>query len=210
MTTEKTETGYAEGSVSRLLELLRSGQWVRASASDSPEISAMLTRCADACFEINNMRPSLIAERRQALCGLLGKVGENLVIHSPFSCDFGFNIRIGDNFVGNFNLTILDEAEVIIGNNVMIGPNCSLITITHALHEDQRREGLMKALPITIGDNVWIAANVVVLPGAEIGEGAVIGAGSVVTGPVPAQMLAVGNPCRPVRPVAENDRIAFR
>lgn len=153
------------------------------------------------------MRPSLKAERQEAFRKLLGKVGENLVIHSPFRCDFGFNIRIGNNFVGNFNLTILDEAEVTIGDNVMIGPNCSLITITHALDSDQRNEGIMAARPITIGDNAWIAANVVILPGVEIGEGAVIGAGSVVTRSIPAGMLAVGNPCRPLRPVSDSDRV---
>lgn len=188
------------------IDMLLSGQWVRASAADSPEISAMLTSCADACFELNNLKPSLKEERLQILKGLLGKTGKNLVIHSPFRCDFGFNIRIGDNFVGNFNMTVLDEAEVTIGDNVMIGPNCSLITITHALHHDQRNSGLMAARPITIGDNVWIAANVVILPGVEIGEGSVIGAGSVVTRSIPAGVLAAGNPCRPLRPLADSDR----
>lgn len=87
MTTGQTETGYTDKTVGRLLDMLRSGQWVRAGAADTPEIDAMLTRCADACFEINNMRPSLKAERRQALCDLLGKVGDNFVIHSPFRCE---------------------------------------------------------------------------------------------------------------------------
>lgn len=196
--------------VEDILDMLRSGLWVHAGAADSPEISAMLARCADACFDLNNMRPSMKEERRIALEKLLGKAGDNIVINSPFRCDFGFNIQIGDNFVGNFNLTILDEAEVKIGNNVMIGPNCSLITITHALNHEQRNAGLMKALPITIGDNAWIASNVVILPGVEIGEGAVIGAGSVVTRSIPAGTLAVGNPCRPIRQVTEDDIINLK
>lgn len=207
MTNKHAETEYSGQPVHKLLDLLKSGHWVQAAAADIPEVSAMLTRCADMCFEINNMKPSLHSERRQAFKDLLGRTGDNLLIHSPFRCDFGFNIRIGNNFVGNFNLTILDEAEVNIGNNVMIGPNCSLITITHALHPDQRNAGLMSARPITIADNVWIAANVVVLPGVEIGEGAVIGAGSVVTRSVPPGMLAAGNPCRPIRAVNSSDRI---
>lgn len=207
MTTKQKEQNPQVQPIDRLLDLLRTGQWIYGKAADIPEINTMLTTCADACFDINQMRPSLKAERQEAFRKLLGKVGENLVIHSPFRCDFGFNIRIGNNFVGNFNLTILDEAEVTIGDNVMIGPNCSLITITHALDPDQRNEGIMAARPITIGDNAWIAANVVILPGVEIGEGAVIGAGSVVTRSIPAGMLAVGNPCRPLRPVSDSDRV---
>lgn len=196
-----------EPSVEKILEQLRAGTWVCAAAADSPAINALLTRCADACFDINNMRPSQKEERRQAFQKLLGKVGKDFVIHSPFRCDFGFNIRIGDHFIGNFNLTILDEAEVIIGDHVMIGPNCSLITITHALTEDERKAGVMAARPITIGNNAWIAANVVILPGVEIGEGAVVGAGSVVPHSIPPHMLAVGNPCRPIRPITESDRV---
>lgn len=89
----------------------------------------------------------------------------------------------------------------------MIGPNCSLITITHALQEDQRLEGLMAARPIKIGNHAWIAANVVILPGVEIGEGTVIGAGSVVTKSIPPRMLAVGNPCRPIQAITDENRI---
>lgn len=207
MTSTPNENNPLEPSVEKILEQLRAGAWVCAAAADSPAINALLTRCADACFDINNMRPSQKEERRQAFQKLLGKVGKDFVIHSPFRCDFGFNIRIGDHFIGNFNLTILDEAEVLIGDHVMIGPNCSLITITHALTEDERKAGVMAARPITIGNNAWIAANVVILPGVEIGEGAVVGAGSVVTHSIPPHMLAVGNPCRPIRPITESDRV---
>jgi len=190
-----------------ILQLLKNGEWVHAGANDCLEISQLLTLCADKCHELNMMRPSMRNEREHILRSLLGSAGNRLTIHNPFRCDFGFNIHIGDDFVGNFNLTILDEAEVKIGDNVMIGPNCSLITITHALQFDQRAEGMMRALPITIGNNVWIAANVTVLPGVTIGDGAVIGAGSVVTKSIPAGMLAVGNPCRTIRLVSSQDRI---
>lgn len=210
MLTTNKENALSSSSIDEILDMLHAGQWVSAAAADSPEVSDMLTRCADACFDINNMRPSCKEERRLAFQKLLGKFGKDSVIHSPFRCDFGFNIRIGDHFVGNFNLSILDEAEVTIGDNVMIGPNCSLITITHALQEDQRQEGLMAARPIKIGDHAWIAANVVILPGVEIGEGAVIGAGSVVTKSIPPRMLAVGNPCHPIRPITNEDRICLK
>ena len=187
--------------------LLGTGNWLHAGAEHFPEIGEALRKCADICFEINTLPPSRTSDRTRLFRKLLGSVGEKFLIHSPFRCDLGFNIHIGENFIGNFNLSILDEAPVNIGDNVMIGPNCSLITIMHALLQDQRNEGAMKALPVTICDNVWLAANVTVLPGVTIGEGAVIGAGSVVTRPIPAHTLAMGNPCRVVREISESDRI---
>lgn len=190
-----------------IFDILNDGVWLHAGAKDFPEVTEALRKCADMCHEINSIHPSMTDERAALLHGLLGSVGERFVINPPFRCDFGFNIHIGENFIGNFNLTILDEAKVTIGDNVMIGPNCSLITITHALLPDQRNDGIMSAKPIRIENNAWIAAGVVILPGVIIGEGAVIGAGSVVTRSIPAGMLAVGNPCRPLRPVTAADRV---
>ncbi|RXE71816.1 sugar O-acetyltransferase [Muribaculaceae bacterium Isolate-002 (NCI)] len=190
-----------------LFELLGAGCWVYGGAKDLPEVSRRLQVCADACFKINSLRPSETGRREESLRKLLGSAGENLVINPPFRCDFGYNIHIGNNFVGNFNLTILDEARVDIGDNVMIGPNCTLVTITHAMLPGQRNDGIMRALPVKIGDNAWLASNVVVLPGVTIGESAVIGAGSVVTKSVPSHTFAAGNPCRPIRPVTELDRV---
>lgn len=190
-----------------IFELLNRGEWVHAGAKDSPEVTKALQYCADICHAINTMPPSKRNDRSDLFRALFGSIGQTFVIHSPFRCDFGSNIHIGENFVGNFNLSILDEARVSIGNNVMIGPNCSLITITHALDAQQRNDGIMTARPIRIGNNVWIAANVVILPGVEIGDGAVIGAGSVVTRSIPANMLAVGNPCRTIRTITSEDRV---
>ena len=190
-----------------LFETLKAGAWIYAGAEDSPEISAALQRCADLCFQLNAVRPSDTEKRNCIIRELLGSIDENFIIHSPFRCDFGFNIHIGKNFIGNFNLSILDEAQVTIGDNVMIGPNCSLVTITHALLPDQRHEGIMQAKPITIGNNVWLAANVTVLPGVTIGDDSVIGAGSVVTKSIPPRTLAAGIPCRPMRPITDKDRV---
>lgn len=190
-----------------VFKLLEKGAWIYGSAKDLPEVSALLRRSADVCFEINALRPSESGRREELLRGLLGHVGNNLVVNPPFRCDFGYNINIGDNFIGNFNLTILDEARVIIGDNVMIGPNCTLATIVHAMLPDQRNAGIMRAQPITIGNNVWLASNVTVLPGVTIGDNAVIGAGSVVTKSVPASTFAAGNPCRPIRSITDRDRV---
>ena len=138
----------------------------------------------------------------------LEKMRSGRWLHSPFHCDFGAQISVGDHFVGNFNLTILDEAPVTIGSHVYIGPNVGIYTVHHALLADQRNEGIMQSLPVVIGDNVWIGGNTVILRGVTIGEGAVIGAGSVVSRDIPPRVIAVGNPCRVLRPLTEADRIA--
>lgn len=182
-----------------IFDRLRAGEKLYGLASDCPEVSAALSECADACFELNTMRPSEGNRREKLLRRLLGSVGDRIIINSPFRCDFGFNIHIGENFIGNFNLSILDEAEVNIGDNVMIGPNCTLITISHDLDPEERAGGLMQARPISIGNNVWIASDVKVLPGVSIGENAVVGAGSVVTKDIPAYCVAVGNPAKVIR-----------
>lgn len=174
-------------------ESLRSGKWINGF---TPEIAEALARCEDLCFQLNRIPPSHAKERDELVRELLGGIGKKYVLHSPFHCDFGFNIKVGENFVGNFNLTMLDEAEITIGDNVFIGPNTTLCTIIHELDPEKRNEGIMQAKPIVIGDNVWIASNVVVLPGVTIGEGAVIGAGSVLTEDITPFSLAVGNPCK--------------
>ena len=113
-------------------------------------------------------------------------------IQSPFYCDFGFNISIGENFFSNYNLVILDVAPVIIGDNVLFGPNVSLYTAGHPIHPISRNSGYEYGIPITIGDNVWLGGNVVVTPGVTIGENSVVAAGSVVVKDIPANVVAAG------------------
>lgn len=146
-------------------------------------------------YDANHDR-QLIEER---LRNLLGKTGENFLIEQPFLCDYGYNIEIGENFYSNVNCVILDEAAVRFGNNVFVGPNCAFYTAGHPLDAGLRCSGLEFARPITVGNEVWIGGNVVVLPGVTIGDGCVIGAGSVVTRDIPAACLAFGNPCRIIR-----------
>lgn len=154
--------------------------------------------CKEMCHEYNNIHPS-DEKRREIIVKLFGKTGREFLIEQPFYCDYGYNVEIGENFYMNVNCVILDEAKVIFGDNVFIGPNCGFYTAGHPLDVEQRNRGLEYARPIRVGHNVWIGAQVCVLPGVTIGDNCVIGAGSVVNRDIPANSLAVGNPCRVVR-----------
>lgn len=186
------------------LEKMRSGVWLYGVR---PQISEALRQTRELLHRFNRLSPAREEERERILRRLFGRLGSPACIHSPFHCDFGTQIYIGDHFYGNFNLTILDEAPVTIGNHVYIGPNVGIYTVSHALLPDQRNAGVMRSLPVTIGDDVWIGGNCVVTQGVTIGSGSVIGAGSVVTHDIPAGVLAFGSPCRVVRPITEADRI---
>lgn len=185
-------------------EKMTSGEWLYGIL---PSITEALQRAEELCFRLNATPPSQPLVRERILRELLGSIGKRFVLHSPFRCDFGSQISIGEDFVGNFNLTILDEAPVTIGDRVFIGPDTGIYTVSHALHADQRAAGVMRSLPVTIGNDVWIGGRCTVLQGVSIGDGAVIGAGSVVTHDIPRGVLAAGVPCRVIRPIAPNDRI---
>ena len=171
-------------------EKMLSGEWY--DAVGNPELTAELMACRDKIHEFNRLHPRDTATRNILLRSLIGHMGRNVVIYI------------------NFNLTVLDEAPVTIGSHVFIGPGCSLLTAVHPLDAlernkgipldaQERNKGIEKALPITIGDNVWLGGNVTVLPGVTIGEGSVIGAGSVVTRSVPPHTICAGNPARILR-----------
>lgn len=160
-------------------------------------------------FEYNQLSPLQEAKRKHLLKSFLGKTGENFIILPPFYCDYGYNIEIGENFFSNMNFVILDGAKVRIGNDVFIAPNVGIYTAGHPLDAEQRRKGLEYAYPVTIGNNVWIGAQACILPGVSIGDNTVIGAGSVVTKDIPANVLAVGNPCKVLRPITEADKMKY-
>ena len=162
-------------------------------------------RAKELCFEYNSLPPSKRAEKNEILRKLFGKTAENFLIESDFNCDYGYNIEIGENFYMNHNGIILDCAKVKFGDNVFIGPNCGFYTAIHPIEPKQRISALEAAKPITIGSNVWFGGNVVVLPGVTIGDNSVIGAGSVVTKSIPAGVVAVGNPCKVLRQITEDD-----
>ncbi|MCE4066191.1 sugar O-acetyltransferase [Chryseobacterium gleum] len=161
--------------------------------------------CKDLCQEYNALKNSDTEKRYQLLKRIIGSIPENICIEPNFWCDYGYNIKAGKNFYANHNLVILDCARVEFGDNVFIGPNCSFYTAGHPLDAQQRNEGLEYAHPIKVGDNVWLGGNVVVLPGISIGNNSVIGAGSVVTKNIPANVVAVGNPCRVVKSIVKEN-----
>ncbi len=162
--------------------------------------------CKMKTFEYNNTSPDKRTERKELIRKIVGKIGEEFNIESPFQCDYGYNIEIGENFYSNHNLIILDVGKVRIGDNVQIAPNVSIYTAGHPVHPESRNSGYEYGIDITIGDNVWIGGSVTILPGVTIGDNAVIGAGSVVTKDIPADVIAAGNPCRVIRKITEEDR----
>ncbi|MGI6066076.1 MAG: sugar O-acetyltransferase [Bacillota bacterium] len=157
-------------------------------------------------FQFNSLPPKEIEKRNKIIKELLGKVKDNFFIEPPFRCDYGYNISIGKNFYANYNCIILDCAPVTIGDNVLFGPNVSIFTAGHPIYYETRNSGLEYALPIIIGDNVWLGGGVIVNPGVTIGDNVVIGSGSVVTKDIPADSLAVGNPCKVIRQITEKDK----
>lgn len=160
-------------------------------------------------YDYNNTRPSEQKKRDEILKKLFGSVGTNPFIETPLHVSYGSNIHIGNNFYANFNLVIVDDIEVYIGNNVMMAPNVTISVTGHPIHPDQRKNGAQFSIPVKIEDNVWIGAGVIILPGVTIGENSVIGAGSIVTKSIPKNVVAVGNPCKVLREITEKDKESF-
>ena len=162
--------------------------------------------CKGKIYELNMLKPTEREKIPELIKALFGKTGKNILIEPPFHCDYGWNIEVGENFSANYNLTVLDVGKVTIGDNVMIAPNVSIYTAGHPVHPESRNSGYEYGIPVSIGNNVWIGGNVVILPGVSIGDNVVIGAGSVVTKSIPDNVIAAGNPCRIIREITESDR----
>lgn len=165
------------------------------------ELLAEREQAKEALYRYNQLHPSLKEQQRAIIKHLFGATGNSFLVESPFKCDYGYNIRVGENFYANYGCTILDCAPVNIGDDVLLAPNVSIYTAGHPVDSALRKAGFEFALPVTIGNNVWIGGNAVILPGVTIGENAVIGAGSVVTKNIPANVIAVGNPCKIIREI---------
>ena len=194
-------------------EKMLAGKIYDTGAEDVPAKRAEAHRL---CVQYNATCETDEKKRAEILGLLLPNAEKSLYVQGPFFCDFGENINIGKNFYANFNFTVLDCGNVTIGDDVFIGPNVSILTPVHPFRWQQRNIRFKEdgtpfnyeyAKPVTIGNNCWLAGNVTVIGGVTIGEGCVIGAGSVVTRDIPANSLAVGNPCRVLRQITEKDDI---
>ena len=186
------------------LEKMLAGELYNAA---DPELVALHQQARQLTAQLNREED---IERRTQLCyQLLGEAGENLFIETPFACDYGRFIKVGNHFYANVGVTILDCAPVTIGDNVLLAPGVKLLTATHPVSAKLRTTGLEYALPITIGSDCWLGAGCMVGPGVTIGSGTVIGMGSVVTKDIPAGVVAAGNPARILRPVGPEDDLYY-
>lgn len=150
-----------------------------------------------------------MTEKEELARKILGKTPEKFYIQGPMWCDYIANTDIGDNFYANHNLMLTNAAKITFGNNVFVGPDCGFYTAAHPIDSERRNIGLEWAYPITVGDNVWFGGACRVMPGVKIGSNVVIGAASVVTKDIPDNVVAVGNPCRVLRPITDADKEVF-
>ena len=177
--------------------------------SQDSELVAALNKSKSLCRQYNNLDFSNVAARKVIIDELLQEEHNDgyCVFTPPFWCDYGFNVKVGKNFYSNHNLVILDCAEVTFGDNVFVGPNCGFYTAIHPIDAHQRNTGIELAKPIKVGSDVLFGGGVTVLPGVTIGNNVVIGAGSVVVKDIPSGVVAVGNPCKPIRKITEADKL---
>lgn len=171
------------------------------------QIMTEQAKCLEQLYDFNSTRPSE-AERRQELLGeMFAEIGDGSYIEPPLHANWaGRHVHFGKNVYANFNLTMVDDTHIYVGDNTMLGPNVTIATAAHPILPELRRQAYQYNLPVHIGKNCWLGAGVIVLPGVTIGDDTVVGAGSVVTKDLPAGVVAVGNPCRIMREIGERDR----
>lgn len=192
MTTEESKKRMQEG---------------RLYLPEDEEIMAQQLKCLEKLYDYNATRPLEQEKRETLLKEMFGDIGEGCYIEPPFHANWaGKHVHFGNNVYANFNLTLVDDTDIYVGDKVMFGPNVTVATAGHPIDPELRYQAMQYNIPVHIGENVWIGANSVVLPGVTIGDNSVIGAGSVVTKDIPANVVAVGNPCRVLREIGEHDR----
>ncbi len=169
------------------------------------------TACLEKLYDFNATRPSQTEKRKKLLKEMFAEIGENCYIEPPLHANWaGKNVHFGKNVYANFNLTLIDDTFIYVGDNTMMAPNVILATATHPVLPLLREQTYQYNLPIRIGKNCWLGAGVIVLPGVTIGDNSVIGAGSVVTKDIPSDVVAIGTPCRVLRPIDERDKEFYR
>ena len=175
-----------------------------------PQIMSEQAAFADRLWAFNQLRPSDTAEKERYMREVFAACGQGCYIELPFRANWGGrHVRFGNRVYANFNLTLVDDGGIFVGDDVLLGPNVTIATANHPLDPGLRSRGLQYNRDVHIGNCVWIGAGAVVLPGTHIGGSAVIGAGSVVTRDIPAGVLAAGNPCRVLRAIGPHDREYF-
>lgn len=170
------------------------------------ELAKEQLRRLDRLYDFNQTRPSEMPKRMALLKEILAEVGENCYVEPPLHANWGCHTHFGNNVYANFNLTLVDDTDIYVGDGVLFGPNVVVAVAGHPVDPELRRKVAQFNLPVHIGNNVWIGAGAIILPGIAIGDNSVIGAGSVVTKDIPANVVAVGNPCRVLREIGEHDR----
>ena len=170
------------------------------------ELAREQLKCLDRLYDFNQTRPSEMEKRSALLKEILAEVGENCYVEPPLHANWGIHTHFGRNVYANFNLTLVDDTDIFVGDSVMFGPNVVVATAGHPIDPELRRKVAQFNVPVRIGSTVWIGAGAILLPGVTIGENSVIGAGSVVTHDIPPNVVAVGNPCRVLREISDRDR----
>ena len=171
------------------------------------ELVAEQTKCLELQYEYNNTRPSEGEKRKALLKEMLAECGEGCYVEPPLHANWGgHNVHFGNHVYANFNLTIVDDTHVYVGNNVLFAPNVILATAGHPIDPTLRASDYQFNMPIRIGNNVWLGAGVIVMPGVTIGDNSVVGAGSVVTKDIPPNVVAFGTPCKVVREIGDRDK----
>ena len=174
---------------------------------DNEELAKKQLLCLDKLYEFNMTRPTEQDKRTEMLRDMFAEIGEGCYIEPPLHANWGGkHVHFGKNIFANFNLTLVDDTHIFIGDNVMLAPNVTIATATHPIHPTFREKGYQYNLPVTIGRNCWIGAGAIILPGVTIGENTIVGAGAVVTKDLPSNVIAVGNPARVLRQIDECDK----
>jgi len=168
-------------------------------AAFTPQLLSERRTCREIVYDYNSTRPNERKKRDEMIRKLFGHFGENSVIETPFQCDYGYNVHWGSNSFANYNLVLLDTCPIYVGDYVLMGPDVKLYAATHPIDPQERLDGLEYGKPIRIGNNVWIGGGVIIVAGVTIGDNSVIGAGSVVVKDIPANVVAVGNPCKVIK-----------